>query len=54
MFTCNSSIASKLIGATPVRPPGEPAKPKELLKIEPSMVILFNLLSWPPKELPFA
>ena len=46
-LTCTCSIASSEIGATPVRSPGWPARPNELLKYEPSTVMLFARLSWP-------
>src|SRR5438874_3623842 len=48
-LTCTCSIASSEIGATPVRSPGCPARPNELLKYEPSIVMLLNRLSWPAK-----
>src|SRR5205823_14845687 len=40
------------MGVTPVRPPGFPASPNELLKYEPSMVMLLKRLSWPANENP--
>ena len=46
-LTCTCSIASSEIGATPVRSPGWPPRPNELLKYEPSTVMLFIRLSWP-------
>ena len=42
-------MASSEMGATPVRSPGWPASPNELLKYEPSTVMLFIRLSWPAK-----
>ena len=48
-LTCTCSIASSEIGATPVRSPGWPPSPNELLKYEPSTVMLFIRLSWPAK-----
>src|SRR2546428_12114489 len=45
-------MASSETGATPVRSPGCPASPNELLKYEPSIVMLFNRLSWPANENP--
>ena len=39
---------------TPVRSPGWPPRPKELLKYEPSTVMLLSRLSWPTKEPPNA
>jgi hypothetical protein len=32
MFTCTASTAAMEMGATPVRSPGAPARPNELLK----------------------
>ena len=49
-LTCTCSIASSEIGATPVRSPMPPVvapRPNELLKYEPSTVMLFVRLSWP-------
>ena len=46
-LTCTCSIASIEMGATPVRSPGWPPRPNELLKYEPSTVMLFARLSWP-------
>src|SRR5437763_16302488 len=40
------------MGVTPVRSPGCPASPNELLKYEPSMVMLLKRLSWPANENP--
>src|SRR5215510_6525807 len=51
-FTCTCSIASSEIGATPVRSPMPPVvtpSPNELLKYEPSTVMLLARLSWPAK-----
>src|SRR3989454_2246670 len=45
-------MASSETGATPVRSPGCPASPNELLKYEPSIVVLLNRLSWPANENP--
>src|SRR5256885_16309805 len=45
-------MASSEMGATLVRSPGCPANPNELLKYEPSIVMLFNRLSWPANENP--
>src|SRR6266852_965761 len=47
-------MASREMGATLVRSPGCPASPNELLKYEPSMVMLFSRLSWPANENPKA
>ncbi len=52
MFTWICSIAESEIGATPVRSPGVPASPNELLKYEPSTVMLFSRLSWPANDMP--
>src|SRR5207245_5433378 len=51
-FTWSCSMASSETGATPVRSPGCPASPNELLKYEPSIVVLLNRLSWPANENP--
>ena len=51
MLTCTCSIASSEIGATPVRSPGWPPRPNELLKAAPLTVMLFMRLSAPPNEL---
>ena len=51
MLTCTCSIASIEIGATPVRSPGWPPRPNELLKAAPLTVMLFMRLSAPPNEL---
>ena len=51
MLTCTCSIASSEIGATPVRSPGWPPRPNELLKAAPLIVMLFMRLSAPPNEL---
>src|SRR5437867_7121082 len=51
-FTWSCSSAASETGATPVRSPGWPASPNELLKYEPSMVMLLNRLSWPANENP--
>src|SRR5260370_1357642 len=40
------------MGATLVRSPGCPASPNELLKYEPSTVMLFRRLPWPANENP--
>jgi hypothetical protein len=45
-LTCTCSMASSEIGATPVRSPGWPPRPNELLKYDPSIVMLFMRLSW--------
>ncbi len=45
--TCES--ASIETAETPVRSPGCPARPNELLKYEPSIVMLFSRLFWPAK-----
>src|SRR5436190_10989662 len=42
------------MGATPVRSPGWPPRPNELLKYEPSTVMLFSRLSCPAKFEPLA
>ena len=47
-------MASSGMGATPVRPPGWPARPKELLKYDPSTVMLFSRLSCPANDVPDA
>ena len=52
-LTCTCSIASSEIGATPVRSPMPPVvtpRPNELLKYDPSTVMLFARLSWPAIE----
>src|SRR4029450_12582186 len=54
MLTCSCSIDSSEIGATLVRSPGCAPRPKEVLKYEPSTVMLLRRLSWPAKELPDA
>ena len=54
MFTCTASMASIEIGATPVRSPGWPERPNELLKYDPSTVMLFIRLSIPANEDPLA
>src|SRR2546426_591066 len=51
-FTWSCSRASSETGATPVRSPGCPASPNELLKYEPSIVMLLSRLSWPANEKP--
>src|SRR5688500_11424290 len=51
MLTCTCSIASIEIGATPVRSPGWPPRPNELLNAAPFTVMLFMRLSAPPNEL---
>ena len=51
MLTCTCSMASSEIGATPVRSPGWPPRPNELLKAVPFTVMLFMRLSAPPNEL---
>ena len=48
------SIACGEIGATPVRSPGVLPRPNELLKYEPSTVMLFMRLSWPANDSPLA
>ncbi len=48
-LTCTCSMASSEIGATPVRSPGCPPRPNELLKYDPSTVMLLARLSWPEK-----
>ena len=54
MLTWIASIASSEIGATPVRSPGWPARPNELLKYAPSTMMLFRRLSTPAKDDPLA
>ena len=54
MLTWICSIDSSEIGATLVRSPGCAPRPKELLKYDPSTVMLFRRLSWPANELPLA
>src|SRR5262245_39927353 len=54
MLTCSCSIDSSEIGATFVRSPGAEPRPNELLKYEPSTVMLFRRLSCPANELPDA
>src|SRR3954463_3718063 len=52
-LTCTCSIASSEIGATPVRSPMPPVvtpRPNELLKYDPSTVMLLERLSWPANE----
>src|SRR6266566_6676693 len=49
-LTCTWSSASSEIGATLVRSPGSPPNPNELLKYDPSTVILFKRLSCPANE----
>ena len=51
MLTCTCSMASIEIGETPVRSPGWPPRPNELLKAAPLTVMLFMRLSAPPNEL---
>ena len=51
MLTCTCSMASSEIGATPVRSPGWPPRPNELLNAAPLTVMLFMRLSAPPNEL---
>ena len=43
-------MASSEIGATPDVSPGVLRRPNELLKLEPSTVMLFRRLSAPPNE----
>ena len=45
-------MASIGMGDTPVRPPGWPESPNELLKNEPSRVKLLRRLSWPANDEP--
>src|SRR2546422_292357 len=52
MFTWTCSSASNEMGVTPVRSPGWPARPNELLKYDPSIVMLFSRLSCPANENP--
>src|SRR2546426_1130486 len=52
MFTWTCSSASNEMGVTPVRSPGWPARPNELLKYDPSIVMLFSRLSCPANESP--
>ena len=54
MLTCTCSSDSSEIGATLVRSPGCEPRPKELLKYEPSTVMLLSRLSWPANEVPLA
>ena len=51
MLTCTASTAAIEIGATPVRSPGAPPRPNELLNDEPSTVMLFSRLSTPPNDM---
>src|SRR6266576_3043224 len=51
-FTCTCSSASSEIGVTLVRSPGCPPRPNELLKYDPSIVMLFSRLSCPANENP--
>ncbi len=50
-LTCTCSIAASDIAATPVLSPGVLPNPKELLKYEPSTVMLFARESWPPNDM---
>ena len=50
MLTCTCSIAASEIGATPDVSPGELRRPNELLKYEPSTVMLFRRLSCPAND----